>query len=108
MQNSGLNNLFNLFWNRVCRIYSQSILKLGENPNYTQQVVQRVFIENYPLFYKNHTEFWNKFCGETVPRSQIVFSELKTHLYDSITILKDKYLEKSEEMFKAMLGNLLY
>jgi len=31
LQDSGLNNLFNLFWNRVCRIYSQTISKLAQN-----------------------------------------------------------------------------
>jgi hypothetical protein len=108
LQNSGLNNLFNLFWNRVCRIYSQSIAKISENTNYTQQVVYKIFVESYPIFYKAHLDIWNKFCSETVPRSQIVFSVLKQQLFDSISILKQDYVQNSEAMFNSLLGKLAH
>ena len=104
LQNSGLNNLFSLFWNRVWRIYSQSISKINENSNYTQQAVYKVFVENYPVFYKSHSELWNKFWSEAVPTSKIIFSELRDQLFDSISILKSDYLLKAEEIFNSYLG----
>lgn len=56
LQNSRPNNLFNLFWNRVCMIYSQNITKISQNSNYIQQTVYKVFVENYSLFYKSHND----------------------------------------------------
>lgn len=51
---------------------------------------------------------WNRFCEETVPRSQIVFSELKNQLFESIEMLKNDYLQESQKMFDAMFGKLSF
>ena len=106
LKNSGLNNLFHLFWDRVCRIYSQSILKISQNTNYTQQAVYKVFIENYPTFHKTHNDLWIRFSSETLPTGQIIFNELKVKLFESITILRSEYIKQSSEMFNSMLDKI--
>lgn len=58
------------------------------------------------MFYKAVGELWAKFCSETVPKNQIVFSELKIQLFDSISMLRNDYLKNAGDMFDGILDKV--
>ena len=73
LQNSGLNNLFNLFWSRICQILQTSIKKLSTEKSGAQKLFDSL-VKSYPIFYKCLGEFWEGLTDETIPASsKIVF-----------------------------------
>lgn len=47
-----------------------------------------------------------KFTNETLPTEQIVFSDLKIRLFDSISVLRNEYIAGSQEMFSGLLNRI--
>jgi len=70
LQNSGLNNLFNLYWSKICQIFTQSIKRQDKLKLFDS------LVKAYPVFYKILSEFWESLADETIPTNKkIVFIE---------------------------------
>ena len=75
LQNQGLNQLFKLFWSRLCQILQSSLEKISEKGGFKQ--LHFAFIANYPIFVRGLDGFWTQLVEETMakPGLALAYSE---------------------------------
>ena len=90
LQHSGLANIFNLYWEKLCHILKQSLGKV-------QSLYAYLFASlsgRYSVFLAQLKLFWDRILAEVQPNDKIKLLELKHALFASIDALRQRYFEQ--------------
>ena len=90
LQHSGLANIFNLYWEKLCHILKQSLGKV-------QSLYAYLFASlsgRYSVFLAQLKLFWDRILTEVQPNDKIKLLELKHALFASIDTLRQRYFDQ--------------
>ena len=90
LQHSGLANIFNLYWEKLCHILKQSLGKVHSLYAY----LFASLAGRYSVFLAQLKLFWDRILSEVQPNDKIKLLELKHALFVSIDTLRQRYLEQ--------------
>ena len=89
LQQTGLANIFKLFWDKLCTILSTSLLKVSSSYAYLFNSLS----SRYTTFLQSIKVFWEQVLSNVQPNEKIKLVELKNPLFDSLEPLRQRYFE---------------
>ncbi|CDW82711.1 UNKNOWN [Stylonychia lemnae] len=102
---TGLNNIFNLYWDKLVYILKQSLTKIEQTEMYSY--LFQVLSNRYFIFLNGIMLFWQKILNEITPSDKIQILELKFNLFDSLSVLKNKYLQNISKSLLSQEDQIL-
>ncbi|TNV85244.1 hypothetical protein FGO68_gene13532 [Halteria grandinella] len=104
LEKSGLSNLFNLYWEKLVHILKQSLQKIEQTELFSYLFT--VLSNRYFVFLNGISLFWSKVLDEIHPSEKILILELKSALFESLTVLKLKYVLNVKRSLASYRGQL--
>jgi hypothetical protein len=89
LQQTGLANIFNLFWEKLVHILKQSLQKVENMYGYLYQSLSA----RYFVFLQGLKLFWDKILGDVMPTDKIRILQLKKQLFSAVDVLKQRYVQ---------------
>ena len=89
LQQTGLSNVFRLYWDMLCKILRMRIQAASTEYPY----VYSVMASRYPAFLQSAKFFWEQVLSQIQPTDKIRLLELKQSLFASIGAIKQNYFD---------------